>query len=260
MPLLLPVSGVKVKDASLLWWVLAASFVLFLLAHLFLFHLYNPGRYMQHTVPVVMSIAAGISLSLLLQRLFHWNSRAAILCGVAGIVILLVQFQKTYAYGYGYKTYLHGRHSGLYSFLSTQPKNILIGSLSREADSLPAFSARSILIGREYALPYHVRYYHQIFERGSRLLKAQYSADPADLRKLLSDFHIDYILLDRDAFSPNYFSTNPWINVFQPAAKEARAAVAARKHFAITGMLQQCTVFQDEDLILLKGECLAGKK
>ena len=67
--------------------LLVASFALFLLAHALLFRLYLPGRYAQHSVRIILSIAAGLALAIIAERIFalvrRWRPASPGLPGLA---------------------------------------------------------------------------------------------------------------------------------------------------------------------------------
>ena len=67
------------------------------------------------------------------------------------------------------------------------------------------FSRRSIVFGTEYALPFHLRYYLPLRERGLQIARAQYSDDPHFLTKVIRDQKIDFFLIDSRAFTPSYW-------------------------------------------------------
>ena len=76
----------------------------------------------------------------------------------------------------------------LVKYLAEQPKDMLVASLSEEANNIPAFAQRSILVGREFAMAYHPIYFRQIKRRAVDLLQAQYSPD---LKSLQSSHSFD---------------------------------------------------------------------
>ena len=73
---------------------------------------------------------------------------------------------------------------------------------------LPTFSQRSILVGREYAIPYHFGYYSQFRQRVVDLTQAQYSQNIADVKTFIQKYQIDFWLLDGGAFTPQYIQNN----------------------------------------------------
>src|SRR6185369_15132850 len=110
-----------------------------------------------------------------------------------------------------YKT---GTNPGLYEYLASQPKNILIASLADETNNLPIFAKRSVLFSRETALPFHKRYYNQVRERVLDLINAQYTDDLAELQSFIKKYAVDYLLVDLDAFAPEYVSRDKWITQY----------------------------------------------
>ena len=102
-------------------------------------------------------------------------------------------------------SYVKGVDPGLYHFFDLQPATIRIASLSDEANNLPTFCQRSIIIGAECAVPFHPGYYLPLRDRGLQIARAQYSANRAVLQKCLRDQRIDFWLLDRKAFSRHYW-------------------------------------------------------
>lgn len=69
--------------------------------------------------------------------------------------------------------YIVGYHPSLYEFLAEQPKDILVASLSDEANNLPTFAQRSILVSWEHSFPYQVGYDEIIRPRVMDLIRAQ---------------------------------------------------------------------------------------
>ena len=112
--------------------------------------------------------------------------------------------------------YKVGRFPKTYAYLRTQPKDVLVASVAKEADNIPIFAQRSILIGHEYAIPYHTGYYEQFRRRAIALLKAQYTTDKQELARFIEGYGIDFWLLETDAYSDDYLNEH-WIR--QYAAK-----------------------------------------
>jgi hypothetical protein len=48
-----------------------------------------------------------------------------------------------------------GRQPDLYRYFASQPKDIMIASLSDEANNLPTFARRPVLTSSECAVPFH---------------------------------------------------------------------------------------------------------
>jgi hypothetical protein len=147
--------------------------------------------------------------------------------------------------------------SALYEFFKTQPQDILIATLSDEANNIPTFSQRSILISKEYALPFHLGYYRQISQRAIDLIRAHYSQDLAAAQQLIQKYGVNFWLLERRAFTPEYLTNNSWLRSFQPAWKEALANLEQGTTPALAELMQRCSVFETKSLVVLQADCIA---
>lgn len=259
----------------LLTHTLLASGGLFLLAHVLLLRLYLPNRYTQHSLRIVMAIAAGITLTILLDAGWRWyrqqqqrSSKAGLrpsltlsqylilgIAGLLGIASLVVPAIPSLFLSGQY--YIVGQVPQLYDLLRQQPQETLVASLAPEADNLPTFTQRSILVSREYALPFHLAYYDQIHQRIVSLIEAQYTADPQRLQQFIARYGVDYFLLDQRAFTPEYLSNNPWLQQYQPVTKEAIRQLRQGSIPILARRSQACTVLATRELILVDAACVA---
>ncbi len=239
--------------------IIVASTCVFLPAHAFLFHLYNPGRYTQHTFPVALALASGVVVVEILRRVHHVNRLAGKVLVFVLLTILAAQSVNTLLYGYGYRQYLSGKYRDLYSFFHKQQPSTLTASLSAEADNLPAFGRRSTLAGREYALPYHTAYYSQIHGRVSQLIRAHYSEDPGEVRKLIRVYYVDFFLIEKGSLTLEWLRRPSWIHEYQPAAKEAVLSMESGKIPALQALLPVCTVFENRDFAVVDAKCVLNK-
>jgi hypothetical protein len=256
--------------------IVVVSLGLFLAAHALLLKLFFPSRYMGHTLRVVMAIAAGIVLSVMLDAVLHACNQLAksnrprrqfwVLASTVLLGAVLVVYPNFWA-GFPKTNYRTSGESALYQFLKTQPKDILIATLSEEANNIPTFSQRSILVGREYALPFHLGYYRQIRQRAIDLIRAQYSQDLAAAQQLIQKYGVDFWLLERTAFTPEYLTSKSpwlrsfepafWLRSFEPAFTEALANLEQGKKPALAELIKRCSVFEQESLVVLQAKCIA---
>ncbi len=86
--------------------------------------------------------------------------------------------------------YESGNDSGLYRFLATQPKDAMVASLTKAADNIPTFAGRSVMVAREYAIPYYFGYYQFLRQRAIALLEAQYSSDPQLVQHFIQTYGV----------------------------------------------------------------------
>ncbi|MGK7876031.1 MAG: hypothetical protein AB4426_22845 [Xenococcaceae cyanobacterium] len=249
------------RDVIVLLQLLLSSLTLFFLAHALLFRLFLPSRYTIHSLTILMAIAAGIALILILDGIFRACSRRSLLALGATVLIgaLLILYPSlVWKNAFPRTRYIEGTEPALYEFFQQQPKDILIASLSEEADNLPTFAQRSVLIAWEYALPYQVGYYNQIRQRATDLIRAQYSPDIKLVQDFINTYRIDFFLLDRIAFTPEYFNRKGWFRQWKPLAKEALANLEGDTPPAMLSTLKSCSVFESENLVVLEAECVAA--
>ncbi|MEH2205041.1 MAG: hypothetical protein V7K53_13345 [Nostoc sp.] len=249
----------QVKDeVKLLLQVVIASLIMFFTAHALAFKLHWPSRYTHHTFKIVLALAAAISITLILDATFRWsrqNGRQILILGTisilgAGLVLYpssLKVFPKT--------PYLEGQAPTLYNFLQKQPQNIVIASTSQEADNIPIFAQRTILVGKEYALPIHTKYYAQFHQRMIDLINAQYTDDINQIKDFIQKYHVTFWLLERSAFLPEYITKNTWLQQYQPAAQQANANLQKALPVLAT-LINSCAVIETDNLVLLKTECI----
>ncbi|MCY7322875.1 MAG: hypothetical protein LH660_14005 [Phormidesmis sp. CAN_BIN36] len=243
-----------------------ASLGLFFAAHVLLLKLFFPTRYTTHTWRIVLAIAAAIVLTVLLDAVLLKSIELAnshrwkplfwrlTLTGLIGALLILFP---SFSPSFPATNYRVSGEGALYQFLQKQPQDSLIATLSDEANNIPTFARRSVLIGKEYALPFHLGYYRQIRQRGMELIEAQYSPDLAVVQQMIQKYGIDFWLLDRSAFTPGYLLNKSWLQSFQPAFREASARLEQRTVSALAKRAKKCSIFEDKSLILLRADCVA---
>jgi hypothetical protein len=153
-----------------------------------------------------------------------------------------------------------GRYPALYEFFSRQPKDILIASLTGQVNNLPTFSRRSVLTGREYAIPYQTGYYRQLRQRTKDLIRAQYSSDLAVVQGFIRKYGVSLWLLERTSFTPEYVSRDTWIKQYQPEANEAVHRLKKGDVPALAAFMDRCSVYGDTRFVVLDARCILQAK
>jgi hypothetical protein len=236
-----------------------SSIVMFFAAHALLFRLYLPSRFTVHSFRIVLALCAGLAATLMLSALFRridTGSRAQLASALvsACLVLYAAVVALPLVGGLSREKYKTGQYSRLYDYLATQSKTAVIASLSREVDDLPVFARRSILVGREIALPFHKTYYDEIRRRASDLIAAQYSPDLAELKRFLKAYDVKFLLVNRQAFRSDRLSRDKWLMQFEPAVRQAIDNLNDGKVPALSRVLDQGAVLRTGDLILLDAE------
>jgi hypothetical protein len=244
--------------------IVLASVAMFFLAHLLLYKLFAPARYTRYTLKFVLIIATGIVLVVILDAVFRWakqhqknSSRRQILAlGFTTLLGTLLVFYPCFLQKFPNSNYQIGQATAMYEFFQKQPQDILIASLSENIDNVPIFSQRSILIGWEYAVPYHVGYDRQITQRATDLIRAQYSEKLTEVQNFIQKYGVSFLVLDRAAFTPEYITTNPWFIQWQSIAKDISLKLQQGATPALLNTLESCSVLETKDLIILQAKCV----
>ncbi len=253
-----PLASHVTPAAGLLFRMALASLILFAAAHIFLFHLLLPNRYSRFSARVVFAAAGGTAWTIVgdavLRRLPRRGpARGALLltAAVGVVVFLLTPFFQPPA-----GSYIVGQASALYRFLEQQPKNVLVASISPEADNIPNFARRSVLVGSAFALPYQLGYYRPFRHRVLDLLRAEYAEDPRVLREYIRANGVDFILLDRWSFRPRWLLQDSWVRQYRPLVEELAARMERGEKPALETLAERCSTLETEKLILVDAKCL----
>lgn len=246
---------------------LLASFGLFFLAHLFFQKLHLPSRYTGHTLRIVLAISSGFALLLLLDAGTRWlrrqqakslSTQQRLAVGLAGlfgsVLLLLPTVPPLFLLA---QLQIVGQVPQLYKFFSQQPQDIRIASLAEEVNNLPTFAQRSILVGREYAIPLHAQYYDQFRQRTTDLIIAQYSSDLDQVQRFIQKYGVSHFLLDRGTFTPEYLNEKQWLQYFQPATSEAIAKLQRGEVPVLTKLAKHCSALETETLVVLVAKCIS---
>ena len=241
-----------------------ASLAMFFAAHATIFKLYQPGRYTAYSLRIIIVLMSAIALTLIIDGVAHWAAKAepnfspknlVALITTAVIAIAVVCYpglvKKFPTVGY-----VEGKMPELYKFFQQQPKDILIASIAPEVDYLPTFSQRSVLVGKEYAVPYQKGYYSRFRQRVSDLIRAQYTDDRSVLQNFIKTYGVDFWMLDRNALTLQYVEDYGWIDDFD-STPEAIASLKQGKIPVLASAMTSCAVFHNEILVVLETACIA---
>ncbi|MDJ0555098.1 MAG: hypothetical protein QNJ68_11765 [Microcoleaceae cyanobacterium MO_207.B10] len=177
------------------------------------------------------------------------------------IVLIILLFYPALTNNFPVTNYVIGKAPKLYEFLAKQPPDIRIASLALEANNIPTFAKRSILVGSEYALPYHQKYYAEIKQRAKDLIEAQYNSNLEQVRNFIETYNIDFWLLDSQALTLEYVQKNHRIAQLNTiAATEVEVKMKNGNIPALLNMLKSCHVLDVNDLFLLDAKCILNRK
>ncbi len=247
--------------------ILLTSGGLFVLAHLALLYLYFPSRYSSIGLRFVLCFASGIVVTIWLHALWQWLQMRwqrrkfpalrqwvwlfpVMVFAIASLIIPALPpiFLPAQAW-------IVGEEPQLYEFIAQQPQDSMIASLSTEAENLPVFTQRSVLVCYEFALPVHLKYYEPIRQRTLELLEAQYSPSLQATRKLVKEYGINLFLVDQNAFTPDYVRGNRWLAQY-PETAQTTASLEQGNRPAWLRLRDRCSVFSNDRLFVMDASCL----
>jgi hypothetical protein len=265
-----PLSQLATQNIQLLWQVLIASLGLFSLAHILLFKLYFPSRYTYHSLRFLMPMAAAIVLTTCFITGWNWFKRKRVvrawfslqkrICvglvtsfAIASLLIPAIPFIFLQP-----QLWMVGQYPRIYQFLSNQPPNILVASLTEEANNLPAFSHRSILIGGEFAFAYHSNYYDQFKQRSIDVIRAQYSSDLTEVQHVISKYGIDFFMIEDDFFQPGSLLSKRWLvnSSFQSTVLDTVTQLRQGRTPALKKLRRQCAVLSEKEFLIINASCI----
>jgi hypothetical protein len=274
LPILLKSQSSFAKSISgkvkILLQTIVASSGMYLLAHLFLFKLYLPSRYTSYSFRFVMAIAAGIVLSKLLSSGWNWLEKKrqtdisinrqerflTIFLGVILAIALIVPIIPSVSLNN--QNWKIGKIHKIYEFIAAQPKDTLVASFVDDMDSFPTFTQRSVLVAREYALPFHPKYYQLIQQRAIDLIRAEYSSNLSDLKQVIQKYGIDFFFLEKTTFDPDYLLTKNWLinSSFGEVAIATVNRLKAGEVPALSKLAESCSTISSDRFNLVEDDCI----
>ncbi|GAA6616547.1 hypothetical protein [Scytonema sp. NUACC26] len=260
------------ENISTLTHLIITSLFLFFAAHILLFKLYLPSRFTVHSSKIILALATAIALTLILDAILNTSRKRRIL-GIFTTVIVgtFIVFYPNIIWKNNFpsNSYVVGQTTGLYQFLQKYPKDTLIASLLGEANNIPSFAQRPILVGSEYAIAYHIGYYRQLRQRLADLIRAHYSPDLADTQNLIQKYGVDFLLVEKGVFTPEYITKNKWLRQYlSPKLPDDMLAKLMRETLeslqkgtlpALSKLVQECTTFNAGESMLLDAKCIVKK-
>ncbi len=262
------VQQVATGKAVLLQTVIA-SLGMYAIAHRVLFRLHLPNRYTKHSFRMVIAVAGAIALMVILDAILRWASqrsdalrlpRSTRQLAALGAALLLLTALFSYPWllrRFPAPDYVIAQPTEVFEFFAAQPKDILVASLSDQANNIPSMSQRSVLASSEIANPYHLGYYRQIWTRQLDLMRAQYSPDEQEIQTIIQTYGIDFFLVDAAAFTPDYIEGDRWLRETQPVAAAAMARMAQGIKPLLQRMISSCTALNVENKIILDAACIS---
>jgi hypothetical protein len=262
LALLLPVAGVFGGRAvwtrcapivSLATRVVLASMTLYVAAHLLLFKLYLPARFVAWTVPLAFALLAGLGLAIVLERLARLMVPTKPLVAAGAVSVLAAIGLAAYPAKYD-GNFVIDDIPNVTAYLRTLPADTLIAGVPTDTDSVPALTGRPVLVNREYALAYHIGFYQVVRQRTLDLIDAYYSDSPARVAEFAAKYGVQIFLVDRRAFDPAV-AADAWAGSFEPYTSLVMDRLQRRGRFALLDSVRRCSVVTQRDVSVVPASC-----
>lgn len=259
----------SLRRTAVLWQLLLSATVCFILAHLMLFELHLPSRYAHHSLRVLLSVCSGVAMTAIAHALFYAHRLPRLLrTGLASVVLLSVVASPLWLADSFRTAYNTTNDPSLYAQLRETPSDSVIAGVDGEINNVPTFGKRSVLVGLEYMIPYHLGYYSRLRQRAIDVVRAHYSPDLALLQQTIARYGIDYWLVRRDDFTRDYLQDNYWLEKLEESRLQAdpfvRAAAAAFDTIeagqvpALARLRDRCVARASDRYLVLDASCLAN--
>ncbi|MGK7908844.1 MAG: hypothetical protein AB4040_16670 [Synechococcus sp.] len=243
---------------ELLACLLQSSLALFFLAHAVAFKLHLPVRYTKYSFRISVVLAAAVVIWVAIQALLVRYSALLRTYGRLSAILLLglFVFQPFAKDTFPHSAFKTGDYPDLYQFVSSLPNNTMLATISKEADNIPSFTHRSVLIAREYAIPYQLGYYHPFRQRVEETIETQYSANSQEVLDFQTRYSVTHWLLENQSFTPDYLTDYDWIQHYQSASNRALANLEQNLQPFLEQAIAHCTVFRNQRFTVVETQCL----
>ncbi|ELS03068.1 hypothetical protein Xen7305DRAFT_00027870 [Xenococcus sp. PCC 7305] len=247
--------------------LMMVSVGLFIVAHAVLFKLHLPSRYSGHSLRIVITLAAGIAVTVILEALITQlelrlpNNKISLVrkfltLGLALAIAISLVCYPSFVKRFPSTKYKVGTEPELYQFFQQQPVDILIASLAMETDNIPTFSQRSVLVSREYAIPYHMGYYRPYRQRVIDLIEAQFSPDIDVVTQFINKYGVTHWLVEDAGFAADYVAKNRWRRQHQKITQEVVTNLEQGAIPALVAYKNSCAVFKHAQYTVISTECI----
>lgn len=189
--------------------VFFSSIILFILSQILFFKLYIPDRYMEYSMPLVISIMAGIGAAV---PLYFVRTPA-----MKVVLVLLIAGYSLFNFRAEIPSYEFKYSDELFAFLKSTPKDTLIASDPNFADQAGGLSFRSTYVKFELAHCWYKDFWAENDRRALELYKALYATDFDDVLAFMEKEGVDYLVVRKKYIQPEgfgeyslYFSPLEW--------------------------------------------------
>lgn len=224
--------------------VFAASLTMYVLARVFALKLFVPSRYLEYTTNIFLCLGAAVLLDPLLHVLFKRCPRSP---RVFGWALMLASLLLGVARQHGVELYDYSDGRALYAFARSTPSDARFAGPPEVMDNVLTFGQRNVYVSFELAHPWSTGYWAVIGPRLEKLAKACYTTAPDELKRFCQDEGIDFFVVDRRRYTPEFLAAMPF---FEPFGSMIRLRAQGVQDFAVLSGRFKATQVDADTLVL----------
>lgn len=222
----------------------------YVLAELLLFRLYLPNRYLIYTLQPSALICTGIAVGGIVGQIGQLRVRRT----VQVLLLALLAARLEPLRGIGLVDL--SDDAPLYSYLRTLPRDAVIASHPDAADFIPTLSRRKVFVNFELSYPFFDAFWNTMTNRTRALFDAYYAEQRADIYRFCEENAIDYLVVRRRDFNPEYLDTHRVY--FEPFNSYVRARLLTHRSYALAGITADEMLFHHGDTFVISKDVLAA--
>jgi hypothetical protein len=239
------------------WALLGTSLAGFVLAHMYLWTLHQPNRYVRYGLPLFGLIWATAVVPRLLAvsmryrigaQLVAWCRRPVVLVVCSGLLVAGAAAETVRHITTKLEKHPPPGQEEAYAFLATLPKTTLVAAHPLDADPIPLRSQRSVLASMETSLAYYKGYYQRVADRITDMLVATYALEWAEVDRLYERYGVDVFLVHRQRYTA---AGRGYYPPFQTALHE-RLAQGDQHGFVLVDLPADRVLFCQGDYCLIR--------
>ncbi|MDD5609965.1 MAG: hypothetical protein PHH69_00280 [Candidatus Omnitrophica bacterium] len=181
---------------AIIFHIFITGIIAFLLAYIFLFFLFFPGRYLEYTLPIFLILVSAFAIEKLIASTDSRKIRAFLyIFFICMITSLNIPYLKENVFNY---------NRLFYKFVMTTPEDSLIAGHPYDMDPVTTFTKRKVLVQFELSNAWYKNYYSKVEERTRDLFGAYYSDSLGDIYKFFKKYNINYLVVNKSYFNAEY--------------------------------------------------------
>jgi hypothetical protein len=230
--------------------LVAASFILYFLAHLVLFKLYHPNRYTFQSLGLAAVWVLGANLDPFIERVrWLWQKTVGdrlrislrpwewCFVGMALMVTLIYNLDFPTTSKPGQKSF------EMIRAVAGLPKDTMVAGYPRYMNDIPIMAKRSVLVNEETSLPYFPAYWNVLKERTWDFFDAYYAPDFAAVEAFAAKHKVGALVVARWTFGAGFITNEK--SYIEPFASELAERLAGRQDFALLNPPRERVLFDN---------------